>query len=594
MPVDRIPSPPLGTRAGFLSGLLFAALTFLAFPPFEHLWWLSFLAPVPLIAWAERRAGATARPLWGAAVVASASSRWRPLHCCARRLASSGTLAVSLGVLPLWLYELQWVLPISAFGYVPMAVIMALFSGLFVWALARVRRRCPKIPLAIAAALVWVGVEFFRGDIACTGFGWMLLGHPLVVMPWLAAPAAALGAYFVSGLVGALAGGLVDVLAGRHKAGAISVASVGIVWACVSVAAVQKPSEATRATIGVVQTNLAQDNKTYWTPAQRLADMTRFEELTREVAGATPRPDVVVWPETMFPGWYLDPVSSQAEREFGIVLNVKDERGQEEQVPSTVFMDRLLALQRAVGVPMLVGGVAGDNVRFFEDAQGIRDASDARYNSALLVEHGAVDPHRYNKIELTPFGEVLPYLGSWSWLRDWGKKNLGAAGMLFDLAPGTREAVFSVTAPDDAEFQLVTPICFEATRGRLCRRLVRAAGPGPVVIINLTNDGWFSGFDPARGQHLLAARWRCVELGVPMVRAANTGVSCAIDSRGRVTARGTSAGEYRVDGTLTAEVVMGGGRTIYGRIGDVFGWVSMLATLGLVALPRRRVAAPGA
>jgi apolipoprotein N-acyltransferase len=199
-----------------------------------------------------------------------------------------------------------------------------------------------------------------------------------------------------------------------------------------------------------------------------------------------------------------------------------------------------------------------------------------------------VDPHRYDKIELTPFGEVLPYLGSWSWLREWGKDNLGAAGMLFDLTPGMHETVFTLRTAAGAEYHAVTPICFEATRARLCRRLVRRAGPGPVVIINLTNDGWFSGFDPAREQHLLAARWRCIELGVPMVRAANTGVSSAIDPRGRVTDRGTSAGDYRVDGTMTAEVVMGTHSTIYSHVGDVFGWASMLATLAFVALPRRR------
>ncbi|MCC6661037.1 MAG: apolipoprotein N-acyltransferase [Phycisphaerales bacterium] len=570
--------------SALLAGLFFALLTWLSFPPFGHFWWLAFLAPVPLIACADRRA------IEAGPATPAGTEHGRPRRTSVAR--SLGfVLAVSLGVLPLWLYELQWVIPISAFGYLPMAVIMALFYGVFAWALARVRRRWPRVPLALAAGVVWVGVEFFRGDIACTGFGWMLLGHPLVEVGWLAAPAAVLGAYFVSGLVAAVGGALAAAMAKRYRAAVASIVCIALVWAGAAWLGLLprlEDGQTTPVTIGVVQTNLAQDNKTFWSPAQRLADMTRFEDLTRSLAGASPRPDLVVWPETMFPGWYLDPVSSQAERDFGIAMNVKDENGNEHRVPSTVFMDRLLALQREIGLPMLVGGVAGDNVRFHEDASGIRDTSDAKYNSALLVERGAVDPHRYDKIELTPFGEVLPYFGSWAWLREWGRDNLGAAGMLFDLTPGRHETVFSLTTADGARYHAVTPICFEATRGRLCRRLVNAAGPGPVVIINLTNDGWFSGFDPARDQHLLAARWRCVELGVPMVRAANTGVSCAIDAGGRVTVRGTSAGEYRVDGTMSAGVGLTNIRTIYRVVGDVVGWASLIATLGLVVTPRRR------
>src|SRR5690242_10685725 len=111
--------------AAFISGLLFAALTWLAFPPFESFWWLSFLAPVPLIAFAEG---------W-----ARLPRGDRP-----RRRGFGLALVVSLGVLPLWLYEMQWVIPISAFGYFPMAAILALFLGAFAWVLATLRRRWPR------------------------------------------------------------------------------------------------------------------------------------------------------------------------------------------------------------------------------------------------------------------------------------------------------------------------------------------------------------------------------------------------------------------------------------------------------------------
>ena len=84
--------------------------------------------------------------------------------------------------------------------------------------------------------------------------------------------------------------------------------------------------------------------------------------------------------------------------------------------------------------------------------------------------------------------------------------------------------------------------------------------------------------------HLLCARWRCVELGLPMVRAVNTGLSAAIDPRGRVTVLGPSQVERpdRVDGVLLADVpmVMAGSNTIFSRAG----FVPVLVLLGLLVV----------
>jgi len=141
---------------------------------------------------------------------------------------------------------------------------------------------------------------------------------------------------------------------------------------------------------------------------------------------------------------------------------------------------------------------------------------------------------------------------------------------------------------------IATPICFEATKPALCRWLVRQAGSAPHILINLTNDGWFGAFDAARWQHMQISRWRAVELDTPVVRAANTGVSAAIDARGRVLKAGVDGMDRRtqVDGVLTTDILLDGSPTIYARSGDVLGWSSLVAT-GLLLIAHVQEASEG-
>ena len=134
---------------------------------------------------------------------------------------------------------------------------------------------------------------------------------------------------------------------------------------------------------------------------------------------------------------------------------------------------------------------------------------------------------------------------------------------------------------------MATPICFEATAADVCRMLVFGNGRRRAdLLVNVTNDGWFGDFDPGRWQHLQLARWRCVELATPMVRAANTGVSCVIDARGRVLRKRVdgSFGTVRVEGVMTADVPLCSDLPLTARIGDAPGWVIFAAGTALVLL----------
>jgi apolipoprotein N-acyltransferase len=446
---------------------------------------------------------------------------------------------------------------------------MALFPAALVVLLRRVRRRMTWIPVSLAAPLLWTGLEVLRGEVAFTGYPWYLVAHPLIALPGLASPGSIAGTYAVSFLVVLPSAMLADVLLVRPRRILSAGIAAAVLAAAFAAAPVLQPRAGESGTfrIAVVQTNLPQDNKLDWLLEQKIRDFARFLELTRLAAAVDPKPDLIVWPETMFPGKFLDPAAVAEEKRTQLIFT------SEGRPTYADFHDPLLALQAEIAIPMLVGAIGADNVHVRPGDKAPRP--DAVYNSVFLIDRGQVQPIRYDKISLTPFGEVMPYFSLWPWLER-QLMAIGAHGMAFDLTAGTVPRVFSVRSrlPDRLEVTIATPICFEATKTGLCRRLLAGHEGSPRILVNLTNDGWFGSFDAGRWQHLQVARWRAVELGVPVIRAANTGVSSWIDGYGRLIKAGVDGDPHaaRVDGILIADVMPGTAPTIYARVGNVFGW----------------------
>jgi apolipoprotein N-acyltransferase len=352
-----------------------------------------------------------------------------------------------------------------------------------------------------------------------------------------------------------------------------------------------------------------------WGLEEQLRDFQRFVELTRLAGAVQPAPDAVVWPETMFPGRALNSAAVRAEKELGLHYSTEPSPlAPQGRVDAWRFHDDLLRLQKELGVPMLVGAVAieGDYANHMRRSieEGRKPAPQRRpipglirrFNSVLLIHKGAVREDRYDKMELTPFGEIIPYLWRWPDAQQ-RVLALGAEGMTFDLSMGARARGLDIPLVGHGRMQTVraaTPICFEATKADLCRRLIIGDGTGRAALfINLSNDGWFSFWDPGRRQHLQAARWRCVEMGVPMVRAVNTGISVAIDRRGRVVndrlidrpAPPSLGGAARIDGVLVAQVRVDSDRspTVFERVGMVPAYgVFVLSVLGTAVFWVRR------
>ena len=270
----------------------------------------------------------------------------------------------------------------------------------------------------------------------------------------------------------------------------------------------------------------------------------------------------------MFPGWFLDEASLE------VVRTLPDSVGWFRNA-ALEFAGATKALRNRSAPHCSVGIAIHDGDLQFTITEEIKWRGDARYNSALLLDDDGVRA-RYDKLFLTPFGEVMPYISAWPWLEQQLLK-LGAHGMRFDLDAGKGPVRFAVSPG----VRVVTPICFEATMPSICRKLVFEDGERQAeVMINMTNDGWFGNSDAGRQLHLLAARWRCVELATPMARSANTGISCLILPDGVVQNRMP----VRERGYLVVEAPLGNEVPLFARVGHLVPWIGLLGSIFLVGL----------
>src|SRR5438067_1117525 len=201
---------------------------------------------------------------------------------------------------------------------------------------------------------------------------------------------------------------------------------------------------------------------------------------------------------------------------------------------------------------------------------------------ALLVSHSDQRIQIYRKIHLVPFGEYIPLRHSFPLFAA-----IASTWVPGDFARGTEHTVFSLT---NADVRAAPLICFEDTVGDLVRRFVVN---GANLLVDVTNDGWFLHSSGSR-QHVANALFRCVENRRPMVRAANTGVTCFVNEFGRVTQiLQDDTGNTFNEGVLTGEINVPQDRylTFYAQHGELFAElcaaVTAVAILAIFVLRRK-------
>ncbi|WP_426438114.1 apolipoprotein N-acyltransferase [Bradyrhizobium genosp. P] len=429
-----------------------------------------------------------------------------------------------------------WLTPFAVLG---LPAYLALFTA-FGFALARLI--WPRdISRVLALAIGLTVSEWLRGHVL-SGFPWNAFGYALSEPLALAQTFSLIGLWgmtFLAVAIFASPAVLIDGSSRGRKPWRAPAAALAVLAAMLVFGAVRLSREPTRlladVKLRIMQPNLQQDVRFNY--SAKAAVMQKYLTLSDRASGphATGVSDanILIWPESAFP-FFLT-------READAMAQIAD------LLPK--------------GTVLITG-----SVRAPELPPGIRVTR--AYNSIYLIDHDGSVLSVYDKLHLVPFGEYLPF-------QDLMEK-LGFVQLTKvqgGFIPGTiRRTIDVPNAP-----RALPLICYEAIfPGNVVSRDDR-----PGWIINVTNDGWF-GISTGPYQHLQQARMRSIEEGLPLVRAANTGISAVIDPVGRIVAQ-LGLG---IEGVLDATLPQAAAPTIYARIGNIPAAVIVIVALAIVL--RRR------
>ena len=421
---------------------------------------------------------------------------------------------------------LYWLVNVSVPGAIILVLILSVYFGLFGCAANIVFKYKAEIFLL---PFFWVALEYVRGYIL-TGFPWALLAYTQYKSMNIIQIADFTGAYGVSFIIVMFnVAFFAYVMRMERKVGYLMMALFFILMSMMyGTRKLDDFQVYGSPRLSVVQGNIPQNLK--WDPREAAPILRKYTELTREAAKDSP--DMIIWPETAYP--YL--ITNKT-------TDVKD----------------LKDLAAEISIPILVGAVAEKRGDY--------------YNDAILFSEKGELAKKYEKLHLVPFGEYVPFGDKFSFIRNYIDKPIG------DFKKGEEYTLFSVKSFSSSSspkgtitrrtnfFKFGALICFEDIFPELSRGFVKR---GANFLVNMTNDAWF-GKTSAPEQHLQASVFRAVENRVPVIRAANTGVSCFVDSTGEILSRVEEGGEdLFVSGYATEKVRIPTKGSVYSKYGDLF------------------------
>jgi len=406
-----------------------------------------------------------------------------------------------------------WLMP---FAVLTMPAGLALFTGLGV-ALAAVfwSDRFRRI-LLLAACLTLA--DWLRGNVL-TGFPWNAFGYGISGSLTLSQTAGLVGLYGLTFLTVAICSApalLADVRPLWKRLRALGLAALaGVILAVFGAVRLWQPLPPdTALDIRIVQPSIDQKDK--WRPELRDQIFQTFLDLTEAPLSGSARiggKRVVIWPESAVPFLLT--------QEPGALFRIGKALG-----PSTELV---------TGAIRAEPGARGSDY----------------YNSVYVIGGDGTVSGVYDKVRLVPFGEYVPLKPLLEML---GITNL--AGPLEGFEAGYQPRVLSTSE----SFSFLPMICYEA----IFPGALDGIKGDPSFLLNVTNDAWF-GRTPGPYQHLAQARLRAIETGLPLIRAANTGISAIIDPRGAVVA---DLGIFEA-GLIDSRLPQRLGTPFYGITGDI-------------------------
>jgi apolipoprotein N-acyltransferase len=499
---------------------LSGCLWFLSVTPFDFAL-LAWIASVPML-WAVDRSGSGLRRVlflgWWAGVVETAGGFY-------------------------WLMDVMH--RFADFPWIACAAVFLLFCaarGLIFLAFTAIVvgvRRWRALPMTLLAPIAMVTGEWLVPQIFPCGQWISQAWQPLVIQI-----SELTGAFGVTALLMMVNGAIYDVASRRRAAWAPGLCAAALLSACLIFGAIRMHqvdadiARAPRLKVGLVQPNFAYsvsgDDSREEILRQLHALQVQSRRLQREGAQA------LLWSEGSYP----------------ITLP----RVFTEDYPP----DSLGAVRRGFDLPTIIGANTYDAVR------------DEAFNSAILLDAGGRVAGRYDKVQLLAFGEYVPGVDSFPWLRNLLPEGAGR------FTPGQHAQTLSLVTPNHV-WQLAPVICYED----ILQSYLREVGQlHPNLLVNLTSDSWF-GADTEPGEHLALSVFATVELRESMVRAVNSGVSVLIDPNGRILEKTYANDPYRhprdSDGIVVAAPMMPPAHTWFLVLGNTFAYLCVAASGLLLA-----------
>lgn len=272
----------------------------------------------------------------------------------------------------------------------------------------------------------------------------------------------------------------------------------------------------------VVQCNLSQKEKNDRNSSAEILKKHLYFSLSNE------KIDIVIWPEAAIPFLYREDLKE---------------------------LHNLITAPLKEGSFLISGAVRKDLT------------TEKVYNSAIFINDQGKNVVNYDKVRLVPFGEYVPFR--------WILPFQGIANDIGDFDTGISPRIITVK-----HLNIATAICYEAVFSLDFLPIYTNARKAIDLIINLTNDGWF-GYTSEPFQHLQIVRARAVEMGVPLIRATNYGISALFDPYGREISRIDINQSGFIDFYIPKKAPT---QTPYSKYGDSIFWIMISITVSLAIL----------
>lgn len=521
--------------------LLSGLLAWLSYPPTDisFLAWVSYIPLVLYIAEISKEGGFFKRRF--IFITRPGLKAFLPVYL-------GGVLFFILGLI--WLRHVTWP------GLFVLPLVLALCWVMFAIGSYFIMRAFSVSYAAFLIPACWVFLEYLRSFVL-TGFPWLFAGHtqyrwiPFIQITDIT------GVYGISFIILFVNMVILALIKERLR---FSMRTVGLVAAAAVIfisALLYGMSRLNGLTvkegpiIGIVQGNIEQSLKV--DPGNAEDIHKKHFDMTMELLQSQPKPDLVVWAETMFP------------------------------FPVGLYDEALKDLKDTAvlcGVPMLIGVLTANESQVEGREYDI-------FNSAYYLDSNGELLNRYDKAHLVPISEYVP-------LRDTFIFPVIRAVILalselkevYGILEGTNFEPFLLKVKREdsktADYRYGVLICYESIFPELARQSVKR---GADFIINISNDGWFK--DSSELEQMLAmSAFRAVENKVTFVRATNTGISAIIQPSGRIDVLKNKDGKAKeIEGIWAKQLVISGQKgTVYTRWGDYFPYLCLLMTVVIIIL----------